>query len=204
MQLTRTRDVEVTMSFALFLLWLSVPLGVWITATPSWGLGDPGERLALPTSRTPLLAEDESACAADSSDHPATCLAVATHHAHTYLAFIGARWHLEDLDPMTWLVAGHLRDRFETAMLTAIGAVHDWLGDRAASIDARTVVEHERLRDTVAELIGSLPTFSESLGWECHYRMATLQRIRGQLQALVAGVERHRQAALHPPAAPFR
>src|SRR5690242_14810473 len=87
------RRFGVGMSLALFLLLLSVPLGVLVTVTPSWVLGDPGERIALTTSRTPVSAEDEPECDVDSSDHPATCLAVATHRAHAYLAFIGARWH---------------------------------------------------------------------------------------------------------------
>lgn len=191
------------MSLALFLLLLSVPLGVLLIVTPTWVLGDPGERIALPTSR-PREVSVEEPSVADSSRHPAACLAIAAHRAHAYLAFIGPRWRNEDLDAMSWLIAGHMRNRFETAMLAAIGAVHDWLGEPAASIDARTIVERERLRETLAELIGSLPSFGEGSGWECHYRVADLQRLREQLAALLAGVERHRQAALHPPAAPFR
>lgn len=191
------------MSLALFLLLLSVPLGVLLTVMPTWVLGDPGERVALPASCTQVSSVEEPSAAA-SSHHPATCLAVAAHRARAYLGFIGPRWRNEDLDAMTWLIAGHLRDRFETAMLAAIGAVHDWLGSQTASVDARIVVEREQLRETLGELIGSLPTFGEGVGWECHYRRGDLRRIRGQLAALLAGVERHRQAALHPPAAPFR
>lgn len=194
------------MSIALFLLLLSVPLGVLLTVTPAWVLGHgEGERLALQTPGTPSVSTEEPGGAADSSHHPATCLAIAAHRAHAYLGFISARWHLEDLDPMTWLVAGRLRDRFETAMLAAIGAVGDWLWQsQHPQLDPRMPVERERLHETLAQLIGSLPTFSVSLGWECHYRVEDLQRICGQLQALVAGVERHRQAALHPPVTPFR
>jgi hypothetical protein len=194
------------MSFALFLLLLSVPLGVLITVTPAWVLED-GTHERSSTPSTPPSSTDEQSTAADSSDHPATCLAIAAHRAAAYHAFIGVRGHLEDLDPMTWLVAGHLRDRFETTMLAAVGAVDDWLRQQAASatmIDARASVEHERLRETLAELIGSLPTFSASVGWEHHYRIADLQRLQGRLEVLAVGVERHRQVALHPPAAPFR
>jgi hypothetical protein len=194
------------MSFALFLLLLSVPLGVLITVTPAWVLED-GTHERASTPSTPLPSTDERSTPADSSDHPATCLAIAAHRATAYHAFIGVRRHLEDLDPMTWLVAGHLRDRFETAMLAAIGAVDDWLDEQATStgiIDAGAAVERERLRETLAELIGSLPAFSAGVGWEHHYRIASLQRLQGRLETLAAGVERHRQVALHPPAAPFR
>lgn len=192
------------MGLALFLLLLCVPIGVLLTVSPAWVLreGD-GERLALPRGPTPST--EEPGGAAGSSHHPATCLAIAAHRAGAYLGFISARWHLEDLDPMTWLIAGRLRDRFETALLAAIGAVHDWMAQsQHPEHDPRMPVERERLHATLAQLIGSLPAFSVSLGWECHYRVEVLQRIQAQLQALGAGVERHRQAALHPPLTPFR
>lgn len=194
------------MSIALFLLLLSLPVGVLLVATPAWVLGDGSrERLALSSSATPTASTEDPPGAADSSHHPATCLAVAAYRAQAYLGFISARWHLEDLDPMTWIIAGRLRDRFETAMLAAIGAVHDWLAQaQPPELDPRLPSERERLRETLAQLIRSLPTFSVSLGWECHYGLEDLQRIRGQLQALGAGMERHRQTALHPPVAPFR
>ncbi len=194
------------MSFALFLLLLSVPLGVLVTLSPMLAWGDAArERIALAPPWTPVSVE-EPLHAVDSSHHPATCLATATQRAQAYLGFIAARWHLEDLDPMTWLIAGRLRDRFETSMLHAIGALNDWLGDptQAAGIDARAMVERERLRETLGELIGSLPTFSVTLGWECHYRVEDLHRICARLDRLSAGVDRHRQVALHPPTAPFR
>lgn len=194
------------MSIALFLLLLSVPLGALLTMRPPWvlGYGD-GEPLALPLGPTPSASTEEPPGAAGSSHHPATCLAVAAHRARAYLGFISARRHIEDLDPMTWIIAGRLRDRFETALLAAIGAVHDWMAQsQHPELDPHMPVERERLHATLAQLIGSLPTFSISVGWECHYRVKDLQRIQGQLQALGAGVERHRQAALHPPFMPFR
>jgi hypothetical protein len=152
------------MSIALFLLLLSVPLGVLLTMGPAWVLGDgAGERIALPTPGTPSVSTEEPGRPADSSHHPATCLAVAAHRAGAYLGYISARWHLEDLDPMTWLIAGRLRDRFETAMLAAIGAVNDWLGQSQRSEpDPRMPLERERIHETLAQLISSLPTFSVS------------------------------------------
>lgn len=187
------------MSLTLFLLLLSVPLGVLATVMPVWMLGDAGRE-------RPAIAPREQA-EAGSSHHPATSLAVASHRARAYAGFIAARWQIEDLDPMTWILAGRLRDRFETALLAAIGAVDDWLTEqetRVASLDARTHVERERLRDRLARLIGSLPTFSSGLGWEHHYRVDVLHRIRGELEALSTGVDRHQQVVLHPPTAPFR
>ena len=194
------------MSIALFLLLLSVPLGALLTVGPAWVLrAGAGERIALPMPGTPSVSTEEPGRAADSSHHPATCLAIAAHRARAYLGYISARRCLEDLDPMTWLIAGRLRDRFETAMLAAIGAVDDWLGhSQRSEPDPRMPIERERIHETLALLIGSLPPFSVSLGWECHYRVEDLQRIFEQLEALGAGVERHRQAALHPPLMPFR
>ena len=201
------------MGFTLLLLLLSVPLGVLITVTPVWAMNAADyERMTFgrvhgAPHQLPALDEAAPATETDWSHHPATCLAVAAHRARAYLAFIAARWHIESLDPMTWIIAGRLRDRFETALLGAIGAVKDWLAEHEAQIaglDPRTLVERERLRETLAELIGSLPAFSSGLGWECHYRVENMERIGVQLAALAAGVERHRQAALHPPTAPFR
>lgn len=186
------------MGFALFLVLLWVPLGLLITVAPAWIEAEAAaERLALP--------EPPEADAA-MGHHPATCLAIAAHRARVYLGFVTAHWSLEELDPMTWLLAGRLRDRFETAMLAAIGAMHDWVGTPPpfVGVDPRTGLEHESIRATLAELIGSLPTFSVDLGRECHYRERALQRICVQLGMLSAAVERQRQTALHPPPAPFR
>lgn len=193
------------MSLTLFLLLLSVPLGVLITVTPVWMLGEAGrDRPAIgPRGAPPRAAREEP----EAGHHPSTCLAVASDRARAYAGFIAARWSIEDLDPMTWILAARLRDRFETALLAAIGAVDDWLTEqesRVASLDARTLVERERLRDRLARLIGSLPTFCAGLGWEHHYRVGVLERIRDELEALAASVDRHRQVVLHPPTAPFR
>jgi hypothetical protein len=123
-----------------------------------------------------------------------------------YLEYVTVRGPLEDLDPMTWLVAGRLRDRFETAMLGAIGALHDWLSAmrHTAGVDPRTPLEREALHATLAALIGALPSFSVGHGPEHHYRPRDQARVCVQLEMLSAGMERHRQAALHPSAAPFR
>jgi hypothetical protein len=198
------------MSLTLFLLLLSVPLGVLVTVTPLWMLGDAGRdrpAIALRGALGPVTREAEAGSVGDSSHHPATCLGVASHRARAYAGFLAARWQIEDLDPMTWILAARLRDRFETALLSAIGAVDDWLAEQeshVASLDARTLVERERLRERLARLIGSLPTFSAGLGWEHHYRVEVLERIRGELDTLAVGVHRHRQVVLHPPTAPFR
>lgn len=194
------------MGIALFLLMLSVPIGVLITVGPPWAEPEPPfERPAL----TALASAAEPAAgpeAADSSHHPATCLAVASQRARAYFGFVAARWHLDDLDPMTWLVAGRLRDRFETTMLDAIGALHDWLGSppQPAVADPRGPFERERIRETLTELVRALPTFPVDLGRECHYCARELELICDRLGTLAASIERHRQAALHPPPAPFR
>lgn len=189
------------MGLALFLVFLWVPLGLLITVAPAWIEAEAtAERLALPPQTEPMGPQ-----VADASHHPATCLAIAAHRARVYLGFVAAHWRLEELDPMTWLLAGRLRDRFETAMLGAIGALYDWVGTPSlGGIDPRAQLEHERIRATLTDLIGSLPTFSVDLGRACHYREGALQRICGQLGVLSAAVERQRQTALHPPPAPFR
>jgi hypothetical protein len=190
------------MGIALFLLMLSLPLGVLITVGPPWAEPEPPLPLPAPTA---AAAEEPGLDAIDSSHHPATCLAIATHRARAYLGFVAARWHLDELDPMTWLVAGRLRDRFETAMLDAIGALHDWLGSAPPFVvDPRGALERERIRETLTELVRSLPTFPVDLGRGCHYPERDLSRICGQLGTLAAAIERHRQAALHPPPSPFR
>jgi hypothetical protein len=191
------------MGLALFLMLLWVPLGLLITVAPAWIEAEAeAEHLALPA---PPETEPTGPQSADASHHPATCLAIAAHRGHAYLGFVAAHWHLEELDPMTWLLAGRLRDRFETAMLAAIGALYDWVGTPSrGGIDPRAQLEHEGIRTTLTALIGSLPTFSVDLGPECHYREGALQRICVQLGVLSAAVERQRQAALHPPPTPFR
>jgi hypothetical protein len=199
------RGVEVVMSLALFLLMLSLPLGVLTGAGPAWPRAWPSlAELGAPASGPP--SPTAWPIAADSSDHPSTCLAVATLRARAYLGFIAKRWHLEDLDPITWLVAGRLRDRFETSVLAAMGAVQDWLGAQPcpAGPDPRAQLEREGIRETMAELVGTLPTFPVDLGRECHYRVSELERICRQLCSLAAGVDRHRQAADHPPPSPYR
>lgn len=192
------------MGIALFLLMLSVPLGVLITVGPPWAEPEPPfDRPALAAAVAAGTATEPEAT--DSSHHPATCLAVAVHRARAYFGFVAARWHLDELDPMSWLVAGRLRDRFETAMLDAIGALHDWLGSLPPhGVDPHASLERERIRETLVELVRSLPTFPVDLGRECHYHEQDLARICGQLGTLSAAIERHRQSALHPPPSPFR
>jgi hypothetical protein len=193
------------MSLELFLLMLSMPLGVLIVAWPPW---PPAWQVQAELDAPASLPPGTTAwpIAGDSSDHPSTCLAVADLRARAYLHFIAARWHLEDLDPITWLVAGRLRDRFEASVLAAIGAMHDWLGAQPypAGPDPRAQLERERISETMADLVGTLPTFPIDLNRECHYRVSELERICRQLCSLTAGVDRHRQTADHPPSSPYR
>lgn len=193
------------MSLGILILMLTIPLGALLTIAPAWAIEAWSHaELAAP----PRLSEAAVAPRGvpDSSHHPAACVASASERARRYLGVLAAPWHAGDLDPVAGLLAGHLRDRFETSVLGAIEAVRDWLSTAPPPADPRVAAERERIRETLASLIATLPTFpsDRDLGPDCHYRVAELEHVDALLRSLSTSLRRQRLAVEQPPTSPYR
>jgi len=209
------------MTIELFLLMLSIPIGAMLTLGPAW-LVDAWSNADLAAPRCLPRARAAAPLREAYLHHPSAALELASDRGTAYLGAIATRWSSGELDPMASLLAGRLRDRFETAMLAAIEAVRDWLSATARPVgsarphapgrlpghlgDPRTELERERIHEELGSLIAALPTFPHhvDLGPRCHYRVGELQWICLRLRSLAARVDRHERIALLPPTSPYR